>query len=175
MTYDTLISTMPLSELVKVSGRPDLDPIVKRGLLYSSSNIVGLGIHGQPPETLQSKNWIYFPESNCPFYRVTVFSNYAEANVPMPGSTWSLMCEVSESSYRAGQSGIAYRQCGRWRARYRIDEGRPTNPVSMVLPGSLWIPSTRTASRRCVGPGYSQNLSGLASIRAGALVYGNTK
>jgi protoporphyrinogen oxidase len=99
-SYETLISTFPLIELIKLSGRPDLDPIAKRGLLSSSSNIVGLGIAGQPPETLRSKNWIYFPESNCPFYRVTVFSNYAEANVPTPGSTWSLMCEVSESSYR---------------------------------------------------------------------------
>ena len=95
-----MISTIPLSELVKLSGRPDLDPVARRGLLSSSSNIVGLGIAGQPPETLRSKNWIYFPESNCPFYRVTVFSNYAEANVPTPGSTWSLMCEVSESGYR---------------------------------------------------------------------------
>jgi protoporphyrinogen oxidase len=100
-TYDKLISTVPLAELVKLSGRPDLDPIVKRGLLWASSNIVGLGIAGQPPESLREKNWIYFTESNCPFYRVTVFSNYAEANVPAPGSTWSLMCEVSESGYRS--------------------------------------------------------------------------
>jgi len=100
LTYDTLISTIPLVELVKISGRSDLDPIARRGLLSASSNIVGLGIAGQPPEILRTKSWIYFPESNCPFYRVTVFSNYAEANVPAPGSTWSLMCEVSESSYR---------------------------------------------------------------------------
>jgi protoporphyrinogen oxidase len=100
LTYDSLISTIPLTELVKVSGRQDLYPIVKRGLLSSSSNIVGLGISGRPPEILRTKTWMYFPESNCPFYRVTVFSNYAEANVPAPGSTWSLMCEVSESNHR---------------------------------------------------------------------------
>jgi protoporphyrinogen oxidase len=98
-TYDTLISTIPLIELVKLSDRPDLYPNARRGLLSSSSNIVGLGITGRPPETLRNKTWIYFPESNCPFYRVTVFSNYAEANVSAPGSTWSLMCEVSESNY----------------------------------------------------------------------------
>jgi protoporphyrinogen oxidase len=100
-SYDALISTVPLSELVKLTGRTDLDSVARSGLLSSSSNIIGLGIAGQPPETLRNKNWIYFPESNCPFYRVTVFSNYAEANVPAPGSTWSLMCEVSESGYRA--------------------------------------------------------------------------
>jgi protoporphyrinogen oxidase len=100
LIYDTLISSIPLTELIKISERRDLNSIAKRGLLSSSSNIVGLGIGGKPPETLSTKNWIYFPESNCPFYRVTVFSNYAEANVPAPGSTWSLMCEVSESSYQ---------------------------------------------------------------------------
>lgn len=100
LTYDRLISTIPLTELIKVSSRSDLLPAAQRGLLSSSSNIVGLGMKGQPPETLRTKNWIYFPEANCPFYRVTVFSNYAEANVPTPGSTWSLMCEVSESARR---------------------------------------------------------------------------
>jgi protoporphyrinogen oxidase len=99
-SYDALISTVPLSDLVKLTGRTDLDSVASRGLLSSSSNIVGLGIAGQPPDALLTKSWIYFPESNCPFYRVTVFSNYAEANVPTPGATWSLMCEVSESRYR---------------------------------------------------------------------------
>jgi protoporphyrinogen oxidase len=99
-TYDLLISSIPLTDLVKISGRQDLNAIAKRGLLWSSSNIVGLGIEGRPPEALRTKTWIYFPEANCPFYRTTVFSNYAEANVPSPGSTWSLMCEVSESSYQ---------------------------------------------------------------------------
>lgn len=73
-----------------------------------------------------SKCWLYFPEHNCPFYRATVFSNYAAANCPaadaaLPtlcmgdgrdpaadadaiqagvGPYWSLMFEVSESSYR---------------------------------------------------------------------------
>jgi protoporphyrinogen oxidase len=99
-SYEALISTVALTELIKLSGRTDLYPIAEQGLLSSSSNIVGLGISGQPPETLRSKSWIYFPEADCPFYRVTVFSNYAETNVPTPGSTWSLMCEVSESSHR---------------------------------------------------------------------------
>jgi protoporphyrinogen oxidase len=100
VAYDSLISSIALTELIKLTGRRDLDPIAKRGLLSSTSHIVGLGLEGQPPESLRKKNWIYFPESNCPFYRVTVFSNYAEANVPSPGSTWSLMCEVSESLHQ---------------------------------------------------------------------------
>lgn len=33
------------------------------------------------PDSLNTKCWLYFPEDNCPFYRVTVFSNYAKDNV----------------------------------------------------------------------------------------------
>lgn len=100
VAYEKLVSTLPLTELVKLSGRSDLVPIVERDLWWTSSNIVGLGMAGRPPEALCEKSWIYFPEANCPFYRVTVFSNYAEANVPAPGRTWSLMFEVSESRFR---------------------------------------------------------------------------
>lgn len=69
-----------------------------------------------------SKCWLYFPEDDCPYYRATVFSNYAAANCPaaeaqLPtlcladgssaaggssssGPYWSLMFEVSESSFK---------------------------------------------------------------------------
>jgi protoporphyrinogen oxidase len=40
---------------------------------------------------------MYFPEDDCPFYRVTVFSNYSPENVPDAENTWSLMTETSES------------------------------------------------------------------------------
>jgi hypothetical protein len=40
---------------------------------------------------------MYFPESNCPFYRVTVFSNYSPNNVPDSRRYWSLITETSES------------------------------------------------------------------------------
>ncbi len=44
---------------------------------------------------------MYFPEDNCPFYRVTVFSNYSPNNVPDINQHWSLMAEVSESECKA--------------------------------------------------------------------------
>jgi protoporphyrinogen oxidase len=66
-------------------------------LLFSSSNIFGIGLRGKPREELAKKCWMYFPEDNCPFYRVTVFSNYSPNNVPDINQHWSLMAEVSES------------------------------------------------------------------------------
>src|SRR5689334_5832124 len=97
-TYDSLISSMPLRELIKLTHRNDLMRLADKGLLYSSANIVGIGLRGRPKPELAKKCWMYFPEDNCPFYRVTVFSNYSPANVPDPNKYWSLMCEVSESS-----------------------------------------------------------------------------
>ena len=98
--YDHLISTLPLKELVRISGQQQLADLCERGLLHSSSNIVGIGLKGKVPEQLSTKCWMYFPEENCPFYRVTVFSNYSPNNVPVGGDYWSLMCEVSESDIK---------------------------------------------------------------------------
>jgi protoporphyrinogen oxidase len=98
--YDHLISTIPLRELIKITGQSQLTPLAERGLLYSSSNIIGLGLQGKPKEELAKKCWMYFPEDNCPFYRVTVFSNYSPYNVPDIRQHWSLMCEVSESGHK---------------------------------------------------------------------------
>jgi protoporphyrinogen oxidase len=95
--YDHLISTIPLRELIKLSGQVKLHPLAERGLLYSSSNIIGLGLQGRPKPELTKKCWMYFPEDNCPFYRATVFSNYSPNNVPDISRHWSLMVEVSES------------------------------------------------------------------------------
>jgi protoporphyrinogen oxidase len=89
--YDILISTVPLDSLLRLAGRP------APPLLYSTSHIVGIGLSGQAPQHLRHKSWMYFPESDCPFYRATVFSNYSPANVPDPARFWSLMLEVSES------------------------------------------------------------------------------
>ena len=97
--YDVLVSTIPVDALVARAGLAEL-ATAAGALRHSSSNIVGVGIAGAPPDTLQRKCWMYFPESDCPFYRVTVFSNYSPHNVPAGGPYWSLMAEVSESAHR---------------------------------------------------------------------------
>ncbi|MBF0241422.1 MAG: FAD-dependent oxidoreductase [Desulfamplus sp.] len=100
--YDLLISTIPLTELTKKSTLEEKITNIERfttstGLKYSSTHVIGLGLKGSPPEHLIDKCWIYFPENDNPFYRVTVFSNYSPNNVPDTKISWSLMCEVSES------------------------------------------------------------------------------
>jgi protoporphyrinogen oxidase len=98
--YEHLISTMPLTELIEASGQNQLQKTAEKGLLHSSSNIIGIGLNGKPSEGLSTKNWIYFPEDDCPFYRATIFSNYSPNNVPDAKKNWSLMLEVSESHFQ---------------------------------------------------------------------------
>ena len=105
LKYDSLISTIPLSELIRLSGQAQLEKASASGLLYSSSNIFGIGLRGKPPADLRTKCWMYFPENDCPFYRVTVFSNYSPNNVPDIKENWSLMAEVSESPYKLVDHG----------------------------------------------------------------------
>lgn len=97
--YEHLVSTIPLDTLVvllRAGGLSEWAP----HLLYSTTHVVGVGMEGTPPEHLRTKCWMYFPEADCPFYRVTVFSNYSPENTPRPGRTWSLMAEVSESRHK---------------------------------------------------------------------------
>jgi protoporphyrinogen oxidase len=98
--YDQIISTLPLDVLAELL-TPAIEPVRAHAskLLRSNSHIIGVGLKGQPSKALAKKCWMYFPEDNCPFYRVTVFSNYSPNNVPEPesGKYWSLMTETSQS------------------------------------------------------------------------------
>jgi protoporphyrinogen oxidase len=96
--YQYLLSTMPLDILCsKISPMPEAISSKSKELLYSSTHIVGIGVEGPTPKHLAKKCWLYFPENNCPFYRVTVFSNYSPNNVPDNNTQYSLMTETSES------------------------------------------------------------------------------
>jgi len=100
VSYDRLVSTMPLDRLVPlVTGLGAEHRARAQALRYSSVHIVGVGLEGPRPDTLTRTCWMYFPEPNSPYYRVTVFSNYSPRNVP-EGDYWSLMAEVCESPYK---------------------------------------------------------------------------
>lgn len=94
--YDVLISSIPLDTLLAMTGDA---PRNGGRFLSSASNIFGVGLRGAPPEALRKKCWMYYPEPEYPFYRVTVFSNYSPRNVPGEGY-WSLMAEVADSPHR---------------------------------------------------------------------------
>mmetsp|Transcript_21479 Transcript_21479/g.19544 ORF Transcript_21479/g.19544 Transcript_21479/m.19544 type:complete len:493 (-) Transcript_21479:1185-2663(-) len=115
--YNKLLSTIPLDITLRWCNN---DKLADR-LQYSSSHIVGIGLRGVNPH--DTKCWLYYPESDCPYYRCTVFSHYGIGNVPnenislptirygdkqlqvnnnesIKGPYWSLMFEISESKYK---------------------------------------------------------------------------
>jgi protoporphyrinogen oxidase len=119
--YHKLVSTMAVDSLVEKMGNKELVDLSK-GLYYSTTHVIGVGIRGQRPERIGDKCWLYFPEDNCNFYRATIFSNYSPNNQPneqvqLPtlqkadgsapdsdaaayGPYWSIMLEVSESTMK---------------------------------------------------------------------------
>ena len=103
LQYDRILSSMPLDVLATALS-PSIPAVSEAApkLLRSSSHIIGVGLKGEMPSKLAKKCWMYFPEDNCPFYRVTVFSHYSPNNVPEPetGKYWSLMTETSESTVK---------------------------------------------------------------------------
>ncbi|KAM7208649.1 UDP-galactopyranose mutase [Naviculisporaceae sp. PSN 640] len=119
--YDKLVNTMAVDQLVEKMGNQELVTLSK-GLYYSSTHVIGVGLRGERPERIGDKCWLYFPEDNCPFYRATIFSNYSpynqpQADVKLPtlyladgskpassdakeGPYWSIMLEVSQSTMK---------------------------------------------------------------------------
>jgi len=130
--YEKLITTMAVDSLVEHMGDKELIDLSK-GLFYSSTHVIGVGVRGERPERIGDKCWLYFPENDCPFYRATIFSNYSPYNqpqsstklptmqlasgakpsstVPKEGPYWSIMLEVSESSKKHVDQKNMLRDC----------------------------------------------------------------
>ncbi len=95
--YDRLVSTMPLTELVKCIGDCPVSVRAAADQLHHTEGLfVGIGVAEPCPST---KCWMYFPESDSPFYRVTYLSNYSSRMTPGPGY-FSLLAEISSSPYK---------------------------------------------------------------------------
>lgn len=97
--YDVLISTLPLDRLCHDIIGPGIPAAVREAasqLRHSSGVMVGVGIRRPCPSP---RSWMYFPESDCPFYRVTYLSNYSAHMTPGPGH-YSLLCETSTSEFK---------------------------------------------------------------------------
>ncbi len=149
--YEKLVTTMAVDSLVEKMGDKELINLSK-DLFYSSTHVIGVGVRGERPERIGDKCWVwptfpsnsfnfhilispqlYFPESDCPFYRATIFSNYSPNNQPSPstklptlhladgskpsssnpseGPYWSIMLEVSESSMKPVDNAHLLKDC----------------------------------------------------------------
>jgi len=109
--FDGLLSTMSLPLLLRsLPDAPELAALADGDtgaadhskFKHQTCNVIGVGIEGDAiPEILNGVHWVYFPEDDYIFYRVTVLSNFSPRMVPKPYKQWSLLIEVSESKHRA--------------------------------------------------------------------------
>ena len=91
LAYNTLISTIPLPELLgMIRHLPSDIAEMKRGLRHVSVLDVNLGI---ARDGINDQHWIYFPEAVFPFYRSGNYSNFAAASAP--SNATSLYLEIS--------------------------------------------------------------------------------
>lgn len=100
-SYDVLINTTPLDRFVAGCAQvPEQVRGAVEGLVHNGGLIVGIGLEQRRDD---SKCWMYFPENNSPFYRVTNFHNYSPHNVPSGDTAHysSLMCETTHSAYKS--------------------------------------------------------------------------
>jgi protoporphyrinogen oxidase len=89
--YETLVSTMPVPELVRrCAGLPPAIREAAAGLRCVSVYNVNLGV---AREKVSDKHWIYFPERAFPFYRAGFPMNFSPAS-GRPGCS-SLYVEIS--------------------------------------------------------------------------------
>lgn len=161
-SYDKLISTIPIDQFVaKCVQVPDEVRTASQTLVHNSVFVVGLGFRGKREDP---KCWMYFPEDNCPFYRVTNFHNYSPYNVPggKVDQYFSLMCETSYSlNKRLDKSQIVEEtiqgliNCG------MIKESDKSNLVSKYLidvPYAYPVPTTgRDAALEIIHPFLESN------------------
>ena len=102
--YDVLINTIPLDRFSTLlhSRKEDTLQLQQRAgcLSHNSVYIIGIGLKKLMDTT---KCWVYFPEENIPFYRMTYFSHYSPNNVPGGDTATysSLMCEISFSPHKS--------------------------------------------------------------------------
>lgn len=98
--YDHLISTMPLDLLVRaLVSCPEPVRAAADDLEHNGVYIVGIGYETPLDD---ERSWMYFPQPDVPFYRVTNFAKYSPMNVP-DGAVdryCSYMTEISYSAHK---------------------------------------------------------------------------
>ena len=134
--YASLITTLPLDVTLGMVGAPGE---LKRGLVYSSTHVIGVGVRGPCP--LPGASWFYFLEPDAPFYRATVFSNYADANCPPAGAELVTLCHGDGSAPVAGENDASPQPGPYWSLMFEVCETAAHAPVDVTpvqLAGGTW-------------------------------------
>jgi protoporphyrinogen oxidase len=98
--YEKLLTALPLEAFVaRLKHAPDAVRAASKKLLFNHLFSAGIGLKRPCPSP---KNWIYFPNSKTPFYRMTYLSNYSPGIVPGGDTSryFSILTETAYSRFR---------------------------------------------------------------------------
>jgi UDP-galactopyranose mutase len=100
--YEAILNTAPIDILATrwLAARDDAMIEAAGRLTHNSVYVAGVGLDITAEAERNSRCWMYYPESDSPFYRVTNFHNYSPNNVARPGEQLSFMCESSFSAHK---------------------------------------------------------------------------
>jgi UDP-galactopyranose mutase len=100
--YEAVLNTAPLDILASrwLAQRDQAMVEAAARLTHNSVHVAGVGLDIRDEAERNSRCWMYFPEADAPFYRVTNFHNYSPNNVARPGEQLAFMCETSFSSHK---------------------------------------------------------------------------
>ena len=98
-SYTYILSTAPLDLMAKniIKNMPEEIKSAAEHLEHNGVHVVGAGVNDKRAD---DTCWMYFPEDNCPFYRVTNLHNYSPNIVTPPSSKRALLCEISFSKHK---------------------------------------------------------------------------
>ncbi len=153
--YDVIVNTAPLDELVgMLAGAPGEARAAAAGLRSNSVIVVGVGLD-RP--TSSTKCWMYSPDPDVPFYRVTNFSHYSPNNVPGGDVSRysSLMCETAFRGDGTSVGAAVERTLEGLRKTGLLEPGdEPASLYSRVLPKAYPIPTRDRNDRLAAVLGY---------------------
>ncbi len=100
--YDVILNTAPV-DILTSRWLTEKDPAMIDAagrLTHNSVYVAGVGLDIKEEKERNSRCWMYYPEADSPFYRVTNFHNYSPNNVARPGEQLAFMCESSFSEHK---------------------------------------------------------------------------
>jgi len=100
--YEAILNTAPLDILASQWLTQKNDALIDAAgrLSHNSVYVASVGLDIKEERERNSRCWMYYPESDSPFYRVTNFHNYSPNNVARPGEQLGFMCETSFSEHK---------------------------------------------------------------------------
>jgi protoporphyrinogen oxidase len=93
--YSSIVSTMPLPELVRIADAPPEVQAAGERLMWTSVRCVNFGV---ARSDLGPGHWVYFYDDAVPFFRVSFPSKFAAGNAP--AGHGSISCEIAHSRRR---------------------------------------------------------------------------